>query len=117
MIIRRITAVAGAAVLLLGVSAAPALASVHTDGASVSFVVYGDRFHVCDTRSDGHGAYGEWKLINGKTHKTRLVGSGSGTCVWTNVNIPEHRYIKFRACEKIAHWGTSAPIGRSVTPA
>jgi hypothetical protein len=81
----------GAAASLFVASAALAgtnSATSTTTGASAKFIASGDSITVCDTSSDGHSVYAQYRINGGATHSTSVVSSGSGTCVSKSTGNP-----------------------------
>lgn len=78
-----------------------------TDGSSVIFnnnVLSNDeRFHVCDTESDGHAVYVEF-VYNGGSETKHYWSGGNGTCGNFLHTWAENNVVKFRSCEVINEW-------------
>ncbi|WP_148044947.1 hypothetical protein [Nocardioides marmorisolisilvae] len=82
-----------------------------TDGSSVLFnndpdgsgAGNDERFHVCDTSSDGHAVYAEYAFDGGSLTKHNW-GGGNGTCKNFDHQWSENKVVKFRSCEEINNW-------------
>ena len=82
-----------------------------TDGSVVTFADDGngsqsgdyEKFHVCDTKADGHAVYAEYAFNSGALSKHNWSG-GNDTCKDFWHDWAEDRSVKFRSCEEINNW-------------
>ncbi|CAM5608617.1 hypothetical protein EES47_13755 [Streptomyces sp. ADI98-12] len=70
-----------------------------TDGASVRFISYGDKFTVCDTKRDGAAAYNDYFWYDNMGDHRDVNPGSAGSCHTFNHDFPENEAVSFRACE------------------
>lgn len=102
-LIRSASVIVGTAAAITVAAATPAWASNNssTDGASAEYLPGTNEFKLCDTASDGHAVYVDWRANNQSGRFQHNAGNGQCRNSGTISAIVNGGTVRFRACENI----------------